>query len=126
MNQFGEKNSLNAPEIIIVDDDPVSLFLTEEILRDHFSALNLHTFTTGPESLDFIQKSGTNCLILLDINMPEMSGWEFIKQKQVCGFINPIVLLTSSINEDDKLKAHREGVYFQNKPLNPTTIEEFL
>ncbi len=113
-------------EIIIVDDDPVSTYLTEELLIDHFGKLKINKFSAGKDCLQYLKKKKEDALILLDINMPEMNGWEFIQFYRDFGINDPIILLTSSINEDDRKRAEKENIDFLNKPIDPSLLDEFI
>jgi CheY-like chemotaxis protein len=71
-------------------------------------------------------------LIFLDINMPVMDGWEFMqvyhKLDENKKGNKVIVMLTTSINPDDKLKASliSEITDFKSKPLFPDNLEELV
>lgn len=113
----------NPVSVLIMDDDPVSVFLTEEILKDHFGMLNIHSFTDPFLCLDFLTGSKDSSLVLLDINMPKLNGWDFIQKFQELNLRHKIIFLTSSINEDDRKKALALGVGFMTKPLDPESIK---
>ena len=69
-------------------------------------------------------------LILLDINMPAINGWEFIEEyEEIIEELNlntTIVMLTTSINPDDKIKAlsYDSVKKFENKPLTVEKLKE--
>jgi CheY-like chemotaxis protein len=73
-----------------------------------------------------------NEIIFLDINMPCMNGWEFLDQyKKANSYDSPnskIIMLTTSINPDDRQKADEyTNVYgFYNKPLSGQIIAEIV
>lgn len=112
--------------VVILDDDSLSIFLTEEVLKDHFGELSIHSFTDPDDCLKFLTCSKDKSLILLDINMPVMNGWSFVEKYKQLNLIHQIVLLTSSINEDDRNKAAALGVGFMTKPLQPEELEDFI
>jgi CheY-like chemotaxis protein len=65
----------------IIDDEAISLFLTEQVLRHECSACSICTFTDAKEALQYIVSSlGTEIpeIILVDLNMPGMNGWQFL------------------------------------------------
>jgi len=71
-------------------------------------------------------------LIFLDINMPGMSGWEFIENCKDVPKLRlnniDVIMLTSSLNPDDALRAenNEQIKYFQEKPLRRKDLGRFL
>lgn len=123
LNRINSQNSMMTKEIVIVDDDAASIFLTEEIIRDTFENLTIHKFNRGIDCLDFLEPEKEDMIILLDINMPEMSGWTFIERFKDLNLKNKVIILTSSINEDDRMRAHAYQVEFLTKPV---CLEELM
>lgn len=117
--------------IMLVDDDVFTNFYNEVVLKRMNAYENIIVFQNGKEALDYLKTDKEKVdLILLDINMPIMNGWQFLehygefdKNEKAT-----IVMLTSSVNIDDKKKA--EGIKlvtrFTNKPLNTDTMKEIL
>lgn len=119
--------------ILLVDDDEDDNFfhtitLTEENIAEHVQVAE-----SGMEALKMIRHS--TCvpqLIFLDINMPKMNGWEFLKEyatlpeEQKSGII--IIMLTTSLNPADRQKADEisEVKGFENKPLTKEALHAIL
>lgn len=120
------KNFILLKDVIIIDDDPVSTYLTEELLMDHFNTLKIHKFSSGKDCLAYLKNKKDEAIILLDLNMPEMNGWEFLNFYREIGINDPIILLTSSINDDDRKRAAQEDIYFLNKPIDPSFLDDFV
>ena len=126
------KQKLNCV-LLIDDDEPTNflnnMFIEEANCSEHIKvACGGHAALTYLNSADPTANSGNEPfpdLIFLDINMPAMDGWEFLdKYKEIKTRTKPIiVMLTTSINPDDVLKAYTvpEVSGFENKPL---TIEK--
>lgn len=108
--------------VVIVDDDPSSIFLTEEILFDRFKDVQVEHFTKAEECLKFLEREKKERIILLDLNMPEMNGWVFIDQFKKMNLRDRIFVLTASINEDDLIRATKEKVGFLTKPLDTNKL----
>lgn len=98
----------------IVDDDKVTTFILHRLLTldNHFGQITI--LSDARVALENIQKCRDSPellpeLILLDINMPVMDGWEFVTELESLDFAcnTHVFLLTSSINAADALKAER-------------------
>lgn len=81
--------------VLIVEDDPNLLVTIQMILED--SDYSVKTATNGQEALDVIRQYGLPRLILLDMKMPVMNGWEFARKfTHEYGSNTPIVVLTAA------------------------------
>lgn len=115
-------------KVLLVEDDETTIFLSKIALRSA-GIDNIDEALNGKEACDLIEK---NCpdVILLDINMPVMNGWEFLDEKKARAFCKKvkIAILTSSTRPDDKKKAENYPcviAYFE-KPLTKEKIEEIM
>lgn len=118
--------------ILLIDDDAITNFLNERIILKLNIAKNVKVTLNGNEGLAyFINNSQPKNplhpdIILLDINMPVMDGFEFVKALYHYPTIKKtkIVFLTTSRNQQDIDKIKSIGNFkFLNKPL---TKEKFL
>ena len=108
------------------------------VIEELNCAERIEIMQNARDALKYLGNSATNNhyarpdLIFLDINMPAMDGWEFIErynqlpEEQKAKII--VVMLTTSFNPEDELKAERiAGIAaFRNKPLTPTVLSELL
>ena len=90
-------------QLLIVDDDTTIKILHKAIVIRSNLSLTPLTFSDGKEVLDYLNESAKeedNYLILLDINMPVMSGWEFLKEIQTATYANRlyVIMVTSSVD----------------------------
>lgn len=110
-------------KILIIDDDAIVLFVQEKMLNRCGFSNNLFSFKEASAALAFLkdQPVEENFLILLDINMPEMNGWDFLdalKEFSTSESIK-VIMVTSSIDQYDKRKAdcYSNVIGFIEKPI---------
>lgn len=119
--------------VFIVDDEQVSLFITNRmlILEGGLEDKNIHAFLSAKEALLSLSQGNEEHLpdiILLDINMPEMDGWQFLEALQphwmrLKGRCR-ICILTSSLDLSDAEKAKENPMVFgfMQKPIGTENI----
>ena len=119
--------------VVLIDDDSTTNYLNKLIIERSELVDEVLTFDSAQEALGFFSQNQSNedeSLVLLDINMPIMNGWQFLDQYQAmsCSHSNKIVILTSSINPADKEMAeHKENVLeFKSKPLSLEMINDLV
>ncbi|MCK5568902.1 MAG: response regulator [Spirochaetes bacterium] len=108
--------------VLIVDDNPLNLQVLGNTLRKN--GYKLAAAKSGPEALDFLQKKLPD-LILLDIMMPEMDGYEVCKKlkedentKKI-----PVIFLTARTDTDSIVRGFEAGgVDYVVKPFNPAEL----
>jgi CheY-like chemotaxis protein len=118
--------------ILLVDDSQPFNFLSRVTLESYINGCLVHEALNGKTALDYLAHAG-KCpeVILLDINMPVMDGFEFLNEfekKSKCKAVSKIFMLTSSMREEDKLASLRNKLvvgYFE-KPLSESHIKEIL
>ena len=95
-------------KILLVDDSEVHLMIAENILKTKY---NVTTANSGKEALSLLAKGFVPNLILLDVLMPDMDGWEvYNKVKGISLLRNvPVAFLTSLDGAKEKLYASRIG-----------------
>jgi DNA-binding response OmpR family regulator len=104
-------------DIMIVDDNPANLKLLEDMLLQR--AYEVRSFPLGRLALAAAMKNPPD-LILLDINMPEMDGYQVCERlKSIPGLSDIPVIFISALNEtEDKVRAFRSGaVDYISKPF---------
>lgn len=107
--------------ILVVDDDMMNLKRTKLILEKQY---DLVLAKSGEEALDKL-KEGAIDLILLDIEMPGMSGIETFKRMKEDNVEVPVIFLTASGDEDDVVAAISLGaVNYLKKPFLPKELRE--
>lgn len=128
--------------ILLVDDDVATNFINKKIIQKANIIEHVQVCLNGKEAIDYICNKGkfesennkypSPQLILLDINMPVMDGWEFIEAYQNLDIAYKrnivIVMLSSSFNPADKAKADSipDIAAFRQKPMSREALFEIV
>lgn len=129
------QGNLRAIEILLVEDSPTDVLMTEEALKYAKVLNNLHVVENGVDAMAFLRREGAHAgaprpdLILLDLNLPRKDGREVladIKADPVLKII-PVVVLTTSKAEEDVIKAY--GLHancYVTKPVDFASFAEVV
>lgn len=104
--------------IYLVDDQPIANFITQKLLElEGFKGCTL-SYTNPVEAFEEIKKD-EDALIFLDLNMPEMDGWEFLEKFTRENLNHKVIVLTSSTSNFDRERAKKypSVIRFIEKPL---------
>jgi len=114
---------LKKKKILVVDDSEIDLNLVEIMLQDKYTILPTRS---GKEALDYLFHNSNVDLILLDLVMPEMDGWETFSRIKDLGIISnvPIAFLTSVHGIDEQNHAREIGA--ADFIFKPYTRKELL
>lgn len=101
-------------EVLLVEDSPGDIRLTQEALKDASLVRRLSVVTDGVEALEFLYRQGRFAgaprpdLILLDLNLPKKSGSEVLAEVKRDAALRqiPVVILTTSADEHDIDRAY--------------------
>jgi CheY-like chemotaxis protein len=117
--------------ILLVEDDRVDVMTVQRALKRHAIAIPLHVARTATEALALLRGEGTPRLepppglILLDLNLPRMSGIEFLQALRADPRLRDltVIVLTSSNEPTDRAAAFRYEV--EDYIVKPHSFEEF-
>lgn len=115
---------------LLIDDDPIAIFLNKTVINRLLPEAIIETFISAPLALNALKKKCRNLplIIFLDLNMPEITGWDFMKalENDFPGLNCHVYLLTSSDDEADRVRSQKfKSVRaFLQKPLLPTVLEK--
>ena len=107
-------------KILVVDDEPVMLVLTQKILSEQYEVL---TAKSGAEAIELFEREKPD-LILSDLLMPEMDGYELQKilQEKFSESV-PVVFMTADESEDSESKGFAVGAAdYIRKPVKPDVL----
>ena len=126
-----KSSKLTNLEILVVDDDRIVCLLHKNELKAAKIQQPLIFCGNGKEALEYLQKrvnSGLIFLVLLDLNMPYLNGWEFLDNLEARNDLpeTHVVVVTSSIFEKDAKKAQHYQLVkgFYHKPLKAADVQE--
>lgn len=117
---FGEKK-----KIVAVDDSGIILKMLTKVLGDKYE---VHAFSNGKRALQFLkEKDRTPNLIILDIDMPEINGYEMLKMIKEKDYLEeiPVIFLTSNSDKSHVVKAVAGGAKdYVVKPIDEEILLE--
>jgi two-component system, chemotaxis family, response regulator Rcp1 len=114
-------------EVLLVEDSPGDVRLTQEALKDAKVHINLHVVRDGMDAMAFLMREGEYAttprpdLILLDLNLPRKDGREVLKEIKENPELKsiPVVVLTTSASEADILRSYLlHANCYITKPVN--------
>ena len=117
--------------ICIIDDDPIYKLITKKLIQKTKLYSETIDFNNGNEALIYFEAtSHLPDILLLDIEMPEMDGWEFLDQfcklEKRINKESTVYIASSSIAIEDKLKAKKYECVkeFLSKPINLDKLQK--
>jgi CheY-like chemotaxis protein len=123
---------MSLKKVLLVDDDEGFNFLNRIVFTDNNVSCQVDEVADGSAALDYLQQT-TECpdVILLDINMPVMDGFEFLEQfekNSKCSSLTKVFILTSSQREEDKDKslANKYVKGYFDKPLSDAHVRQII
>jgi CheY-like chemotaxis protein len=114
-------------DVLLVEDDPGDILLTQEALQRYKIANRLHVARDGVEALEFLRREGVHReaprpdLVLLDLNLPRKDGREVLAEIRGSEELThlPVVVLTTSDAEEDILRSYRlHANAYVTKPID--------
>lgn len=128
-------------KFMLIDDSEIDLFINKKYIEKLSMKTNVKSFTSAKVAFDYLsalnQPANRECMffpdiILLDLNMPEMNGFQFLNKFSMLENNQlkkiKIFMLSSSINSYDKSRAEQQSSCkgFINKPLSSQKIEQII
>lgn len=117
---LGEKNMKK--KILVIDDELSIRMLLENFLSKTYEVI---TKSDGMEGVDWLEKGNMPDLIVADIQMPNMNGYDFIKNIRSSGYFKdiPLIMLSGIESSQEKVKCLKLGANdYMVKPFNPEEL----
>jgi CheY-like chemotaxis protein len=123
--------------VLLVDDDHLANFIHTKAVQKSQVDVHIQATESAQEALDFLTHATRESIgvprpgiIFLDINMPGMTGWDFMDEyRKLSGDQKArivVIMLTTSLNPDDERRAiaNSDVIRFINKPLRAEMVQE--
>lgn len=112
-------------KILVVDDEISICLLLENFLSQDYEVVSINN---GLKALEWLENNLPD-LILSDIQMPEMDGYEFLSNVRSRGFTKhtPFIMLSARSESKERIKCYKLGAQdYLTKPFNPEELEELV
>ena len=122
-------------EVLLVEDSPGDVRLTQKAFRDANKSIHLHVASDGVEAMAFLRREGIHAqaprpeLILLDLNLPKMDGREVLARIKEDANLKtiPTVILTTSEAEADIANGYQlQANCYLSKPVELDAFESLV
>jgi len=112
-------------KILVVDDEKSIRLLLENFLSQDFDVVSINN---GNDALVWLEGNLPD-LIISDIQMPEMNGYEFLAKVRQRGYTKhtPFIMLSARAESKERIKCYQLGAQdYLTKPFNPEELEEVV
>ena len=109
-------------KILVVDDEITIRTLLEKFLSNNYEVTAL---SDGQEGLSWLQTGHIPDLMIVDLEMPNVDGYEFVKNVRASGYFHdiPIMMLSGADSSSERVKCFKLGANdFMIKPFNPEEL----
>lgn len=109
-------------QVLIIDDEPIMRKLLQQILKDKYQVILKEN---GREALEWMYSGNIPDLVVADLNMPEIDGFEYIEKVRESGFFNdvPLIVLSGEESSSERIKCLKLGANdYLIKPFNPEEL----
>lgn len=108
-------------QCLLLDDDENQLALTQSLLQPYFK--QVFTFTNGNKALEFLNKQNVS-LLITDIQMPHMNGFEFLKKVKSSEKLKtiPLIAISGKLPEEHDFLCENRFDYFLSKPYSAAQL----
>lgn len=128
---------LNYKECLLIEDIHIDQEIVKHKFKVHYPNISVKKVPNGKEAIDFLQgRLDTGLaipfLIIVDINMPSVNGFQFLEECKKMGFSKTnkpkIAMLTSSLHPSDEQRAKHIGIVddYIIKPIDMSRIEQLM
>jgi len=112
-------------KILVVDDEQTICMILENFLSPEYVVTSKNS---GTSAMGWLENNLPD-LIISDIQMSDMDGFELLKEIRVMGFTKhtPVIMLSGRIKSEERIKCYRLGAQdYLTKPFNPEELKEVV
>lgn len=109
-------------QVLVIDDEPIMRKLLMQILKDKHEVILKEN---GREALEWMYSGHIPDLVVADLNMPEIDGFEYIEKVRESGFFSdvPLIVLSGEESSAERIKCLKLGANdYLIKPFNPEEL----
>ena len=125
------KNNKDKPRVLLVEDNPGDIRLTQEALKESKMDIHLDVVSDGEQAIDFLMKRGKYTdsirphIVLLDLNLPKKNGIEVLKEVKAHESLRkiPVIVLTTYDADPDISKSY--SLHANCYILKPVDFDDF-
>ncbi len=105
--------------IFLVDDQKITNFINKKLIEITGICKKVYDFTIPKTALEYLEVHKPD-LILLDLNMPEINGWDFLESMEKYSTHAEVIIVTSSTSklDQEKARSYSRVIKYYTKPLN--------
>ncbi|MBA3827762.1 MAG: response regulator [Taibaiella sp.] len=113
--------------IFLVDDVAIANFIMKKLIRIILPSAVVHDYTNSAVAFESIGTLHPD-IILLDLNMPDFSGFEFLQKMSKLGMNHKVVILAASTSNADKeeVKTYKNVTGYFVKPIDRRQLKQIL
>ena len=111
-------------KLVVVDDEPVALLIMSKIIKRIGEDIEVVTFTDGRQAIGYLDKHQP-CLVFMDLNMPDLSGWDVLDRLEANNCVQNVVVLTSSVSPQDRERAMNYD-YVKGFVVKPASKDQLI
>lgn len=112
---------------VIIDDNEIDLYIANKLIQICFPGVQVFSYSSFSSALIRIRQRQTDIsIIILDLHMPVISGWDCLEQLDLCNNKVPTYVISTIFNSSDKTSISKYSWVrgFISKPLSPDILRQ--
>ena len=123
MAHSGKRRGITAKRIVLIEDDVDLRTVLFDVLT--LEGAQVVTFPDGASAIAGLQEDPD--MVILDLNLPDMPGWEVLEALKRLDPVSPVIILTASADEANRRRAQELGaLHYIVKPVSPSELVRLI